>query len=357
MRIIMLALQGCYIASASVPIYELDSTWAPAFPDGAHTFSGVGVAFAPDTKASLVFVTQRGNISIDPVLVMNSADGSLVDTWGRNDVAISGEPDPSWGAHGIAVEQLTSKGPNVEHYRIYIEDFFGHTVRMYTGDGRRLATFGTPDVAGNATAPLQFGSVADAYISSSPSTVFASDGDGGTANRVVAFHPVDPPTVLWATPAIYHNPHSITLHAPSGLLVVADREHSELRLLRAEDGRDLGAWDCGLHFGAEGRPFGVRTYFKGGGHSQEPLDLLFIASMDNPQDGRFQRITVVNASGLAAAVAAPYPCRVVQQITIDPDTYSGPHLLGVDAQTADLYVALVSDKPRSTVLRYKCVGC
>jgi hypothetical protein len=48
---------------------------------------------------------------------------------------------------------------------------------------------------------------------------------------------------------------------------------------------------------------------------------------------------------------------VLQTITIDPTTLSGPHLLGVDTNSGDIYVALVADAPRSTVLRYTCTGC
>ena len=55
-------------------------------------------------------------------------------------------------------------------------------------------------------------------------------GDGGSANRVVAFE-TPSNRVLWATPAFYANPHSIALHDASQLLVVADREHSQLRRL------------------------------------------------------------------------------------------------------------------------------
>ena len=297
------------------------------------------------------------------MLAINASDGSLITSWGGKDVAIAPGPPATWGAHGLSVEQCSwpcAEGTPFPWFRVYIEDFTGHTVRSFDGTGNLIATFGMPGVAGNDTSPLQFGSVADATVAwSTPFSepvVFASDGDGGTANRVVAFKASVPPTVLWATPAVYDNPHSIALHVASGLLIVADREQEQLRLIRAQDGVDLGAWNCGLHLGAEGRPFGVRTYSDAVARGRA-RDYLFVASMDNPQDGKFQRISVLDASGLTAAAGAASPCAVLQTLSIEPTEYSGPHLLGVDHATGDIYAALVADKPRSTVLRFKCVDC
>ena len=207
--------------------------------------------------------------------------------------------------------------------RIYIEDFTNHTVTAFTGEGTRLFQVGTPGVAGNGTAPghIQFDHVADAFVETGivgpamppyspygPSYIYTSDGDGGTDNRVlkiavpagwvgpgaeggpeapeapeapegegvrgVGARGVKGPTVEWATSAIFDNPHSITKHH-SGLLVVADREHNATKLLDSQTGKDLGTWDCGLHFGAEGRPFGVRAMQFGG------VDMVIVASMDN----------------------------------------------------------------------------
>ena len=372
---------GLLAASATPYAPRPDPHWKPAFPKGAHTFSAVGIAFAANNpNSAIVFVTQRGNASIDPVLVLNASDGSLLTSWGKSHVALTPSPPPrSWGAHGLSIEQCDTypcgEGRISSFFRVWIEDFTGHTMRCFSATGRLLDSVGTPGIAGNGTSPIQFGNVADAAVVAgvaapssppTPGTVYASDGDGGSANRVIAFE-TPSNRVLWATPAVYANPHSIALHDASQLLVVADREHSQLRLLRARDGLDLGAWDaCDLHFGSEGRPYGVRTLSRragdmarrgSGGEGGASRDYLFVASMDNPQDGRFQRITVIDASGLSAAAGTRSPCKVVQTIPLDPAEYSGPHLLGVDRATGDLYAALVADKPRSTVLRFKCVDC
>ena len=49
---------------------------------------------------------------------------------------------------------------------------------------------------------------------------------------------------------------------------------NETRLLRSSSGEDLGAWNCGIDYGAAGKPFGVRMYGS---------KLLFVAIMNNPQ--------------------------------------------------------------------------
>jgi hypothetical protein len=358
----------------STTVYEFDSDWNPAFPAGGHTFSGVAIYEAlhearsdpPDT--SFVYVTQRGNASLDPVVVLNGTDGSFVRSWGKKDVALDKTtPDkPTWGAHGIAIEHCTyhcvgDEDPYIGSFRVYVEDFTGFTVRSFSATGKLVRSLGTPGLPGNGTDPIQFDHVADATIVAgelasdasfwaSPSLIYATDGDGGSANRVVKVEvPSDPskdPRTVWATPHMFHNPHSITLHTASGLLIVADREDAQLRVLRATDGAFVGALDCGFGFGLTkgGRPYGVRTLQYGG------LDLLFVASMDNPQDHKNQKISVVDVANLHER--APN-CSILQTIHVPPAEYSGPHLLGVDHRNGDLYAALVADAPRSTVLRYK----
>jgi hypothetical protein len=75
------------------------------------------------------------------------------------------------------------------------------------------------------------------------------------------------------------------------------------------------------------------------------------------QDGKYQRISVIDTTGLSAAANVDSPCTLLQTIHIDPQAYSGPHLLGIDGQSGDIYAALVADKPHSTVLRFKCEEC
>ena len=106
----------------------------------------------------------------------------------------------------------------------------------------------------------------------------------------------------------------------------------------------------GLDFGGSaGKPYGVRS-LQLRGH-----DLLFLALMDNPQDGGHQEVVVLDASSLSAEAGGAgrtQSCDVLQRIAVDPSELSGPHLLGVDPVTGDLYAALVADAPMSAVLRY-----
>ena len=415
------------------PLYAADPTWQPQFPIGSDMFSAVAISDGGE-----VFVSQRGNISIDPILVFNT-DGELLRSWGKDGVAEDGS---TWGGHGLQVERTGSAS-----YRVWIDDFYAHVLRAFDADGKLLLTAGTPGLEGNGTTPvLQFGAVADT-IADGLGAVYTTDGDGGTNNRVVKMRVTPSPharmrqlssaaavqasslaaselsggaaggevspglnasfTLEWATAPTFFYPHSIGLHVESGLLLVADREHTSTRLLRSSDGADLGAWDCGLANG--GKPFGVRFFAGpqrvkgasaagessrsqsaydtmrdalGAGAHAANLDLLFLATYDNPSTGEHQRIHVIDASALAAwgreitaraaggsgelggegdadaaaaaaAATGPPACSILQELPIDASMHSGPHLLGVDASNGDVYAALVAASPHSSVLRFR----
>ena len=152
-----------------------------------------------------------------------------------------------------------------------------------------------------------------------------SDGDGGTANRVVAME-VDANgthSLLWATPQVYNQPHSLAIHRDTQYLVVADRANNATKLLDSATGEDLGVWDCGLHFGEQGVPFGVTVY--------DNDNLIYVSSMDNPQDHKNQRITVLDGQFLSRKAGAKSKCVVLDTILIDPAAYSGqftaPHCI------------------------------
>jgi len=265
----LLALSPLALALAlgcRASLYAPDATFAPQWPAGSHKFSAVGVgsvAGRHGRAGAILFVTQRGNASIPPVLVLNATTGALLDSWGEDSVALdrSTPSAPTWGAHGN---------------RVHLD---------------------------------------------------------------------------WATPQVYDNPHSIAYHR-SGMLILADREHNQTRLLDASSGQDLGSWDCGLNLGMAGKPFGVRTLST----QHHDLDLVFLSIMDIPQDGRNQKIAVLDGSGLQLAKGGSSACKVLQVIEVDT-AHSGPHMMGVDPETGDLYVALVADQPLSTVLRFMCTDC
>ena len=350
-------------AAATTPLYHLDTTFHPKFPLGSNTFSAVGV------YRDSLFVTQRGNATLPPVLHLSTQTGAFVSSWGEHDVALA-KPGNTWGAHGLSIEDChypCADGSSHQPFvRVWIEDFTNHTMTAFSFEGQKLLQLGTPGQNGTGTDPIQFGNVADAFVQAglvtpSPgptetsSHIYASDGDGGSANRVIKINV--PPRqnqggkkafTEWATDSVFDNPHSITLHRPSQLLIVADREQFALKLLEATNGTVLGTFNCGLTFGkGHGVPFGVRTLVFGG------KDLLFVAAMDNPQDHKHQKIFVLDVSGLNANEGVGSACRVVQTIEVDANEYSGPHLLGIDESNGDVYAALVADVPLSTVLRYR----
>jgi hypothetical protein len=117
-------------------------------------FSAVGVS----ANTGMVYVTQRGNSTIPPVLLLNTT-GELVAMWGAHDIAVdsSSPPAATWGAHGLSIEDsdwpIAEECGSATKTRIYVEDFTNHTVTAFCGDasGRRLFQIGTPGVAGNGT--------------------------------------------------------------------------------------------------------------------------------------------------------------------------------------------------------------
>ena len=128
------------VTSSSSPGYALDPTWQPKLPVGGGSYSGVAVG---DTRQwvskTVIYVTQRGNTSIAPVLVLDTSSGVVVSSWGQTDVA---QQKGTWGAHGIAIESCnypcSSDDPNPENQfmRVYIEDFFQHTVTAFDSAGQ-----------------------------------------------------------------------------------------------------------------------------------------------------------------------------------------------------------------------------
>jgi hypothetical protein len=342
------------------PLYHLDTDWSPSFPPGSHTYSAVGV------YKNSIFVTQRGNSTIPPVIEVSKINGTTLANWGENDIGIA-HPGKTWGAHGLTIESCNYRCvPDEDFYpfmRVWVEDFTNHTLTAFTHNGKKIVQVGTPGIAGNSTSPPQFDHIADAYVVSGgvtavlselPSDIYVSDGDGGYANRVmkIIVPPVEnnniKPYVDWATGHVFDNPHSITMHKKSQLLIVADREQQAIKLIVSKTGQVLeGNYNCGLHFGINGGvPFGVRTY------NDDDDDLLFIASMDNPQDHMHQKITVIDISNLNYEDGTSSKYSIIQTIQINPKQYSGPHLMGIDPSNGDIYAALVADQPLSTVLRF-----
>ena len=73
LRFLLLCSAAAAVPVVFPPLYSRDPSWKPAFPLGSHTFSGVAVAppLGP-SGSSVLYVTQRGNRTVDPVLVLAS---------------------------------------------------------------------------------------------------------------------------------------------------------------------------------------------------------------------------------------------------------------------------------------------
>ena len=70
--------------------------------------------------------------------------------------------------------------------------------------------------------------------------------------------------------------------------------------------------------------------------------------MDIPR----RRVAAAPGLGRGRDTGTGSACTVLQILDVST-AFSGPHLLGVDDVTGDLYAALVADEPESTVLRWK----
>ena len=155
----VLATAAVASASAAAPsLYTLDNSWEPQFPAGSNQLSGVDVVESGGHR--LVYVTQRGNASIAPVLTLSAETGAFLGSFGGDIIGKA-------GAHGIKVQHSatpvlgTDKYPNV---RVWIDDFTNHALYAFSGAGQHLLTVGTPGKAGNGTSPMQFDHLADSAV-------------------------------------------------------------------------------------------------------------------------------------------------------------------------------------------------
>jgi len=105
-----------------------------------------------------------------------------------------------------------------------------------------------------------------------------------------------------------------------------------------ESGKVTGNLTCdSLALGTAGAPYGVRTLG----------DLLFVAVANDPMDGENQFVHIVDISGLKKTGL----CKsVLQSFSFETDVCHTPHLLGVDHERDEVYLACVASN-KSNVLR------
>jgi hypothetical protein len=233
--------------------YRVAERWAMFPADGD---AGEAVAVACDGR-DRVFVFLRGP---RPVQVFEP-DGTFVTSWGEGLFV---------RAHGLFI------GPDDT---VYCTDDFGHTVRVFTPDGRLLLTLGTsarPSDTGatsidyrtikragppfNYPTNLALGPSGDFYV---------SDGYGNA--RIHRFAPDGRLLHSWGEPGSgpgqFHVPHGIAVDR-EGTVYVADRENSRIQIFTAE-GAYQGEWTdvarpCQLAIGRAGWIYIAELGFRAG---------------------------------------------------------------------------------------------
>jgi DNA-binding beta-propeller fold protein YncE len=246
-----------------------------------------------------VHAAQR-NTSYDPIHVFDR-EGNHLSSWGSQLISKAGA---SWGVHGMNLQPAGN-----DMFVIWITDVTAHTVMAVVPPSTLLRVIGTRGTAGNGTQPLQFGNVAD--VDFGGVRIFISDGDGGVNNRVSAFGSLTAQTPTFVSgsagvqPGQFNSPHSITYHAASDTLFVADRGNNRTQQLAAATGKPLGEWTCMR----PGTPWGLRVLAS--------KNLLFQA------DGNSHTVQIFSLD--QATPSGPGPCTIVQTIDIPPAQCSTPH--------------------------------
>ena len=236
--------------SSSAP-YVVDSTFKPFLPVGASRVTGVAVALS--ASGSEVLLAQQRNMTI-PWLCLYTKDsnGLFRGTCDEGDTSTMDSP------HGSQAAADTQAGAG-----IFVTDIAGGTVKLFSLDGRLLATGGTQGHPGVGKDPIQFSAPADIAVTKG-GLVVVSDGDGGEANRVVALASgADLNSVAWVVgkngtgSGEFQSPHSIAYDASTDTLFVADRGNERIVLLSPKDGSVVGTWGATCFPG--GIPWGLRV--------------------------------------------------------------------------------------------------
>jgi len=323
--------------------YVMDSSWQPEFPAGTGTYSAVDVA------GDRVFVGQRSINFSDPVLVFDRA-GRFLHSFGAGEIGQGIHHDETeYGVHGMNLHVLPasaagSRGADT----LWVTDFMNHSVVAYSTDGELLGITGGVASADDD----KFDAPSD--VAFRGQSCYLVDGDGGLNMRVSRWSLsqglLDSPE--WQNPAKrpedrssqeFDHPHSVAWHESSDSIVVADRDHYRIVLMDPQTGAITGNVTCDLDLGpgSLGRPFAVRTWRS----DSEDLLVVAVAGNDGVETGH-QFMYVLDASGLNKGA-----CAVLQSWQVDPAQCHTPHLLGLDQQTGDVYLAC-NNAPGSNVLRF-----
>jgi DNA-binding beta-propeller fold protein YncE len=218
---------------------------------------------------------------------------------------------------------------------LWVADIAAFTIKSFDAAGNLLKTVGTPGVGGSGLTPIQFSAPADVAIDAATSTLFVSDGDGGSNSRVVALDMSASYKTKWAVggagsaPGKFSSPHSVAWDGANGLAWVADRGNNRLQALAGADGSVVAVWNTTSCLG--GAPWGVRV--------DSVRGFLYVADGASGSMWAVRLPTVAPGGGLTPC---PGPA---QTFSVCPagGALEGckPHLLGLDVATGDVYLAAV----------------
>jgi hypothetical protein len=328
------------VRSARGAYYALDTSFTLPFPAGVQRVTALAPGVAAAGGAQMLFAAQRA-VEV-PWLCHFSATAAAT----SSEPAWSGACDE--GANNVTMDSphgSASTADGVAGAALLVTDIAGGTVKLFSQAGALLGTGGTQGRPGTGVNPIQFSAPADVAVTSA-GLVVVSDGDGGSANRVVALASKDAlNSVVWVVGKLgngtgeFSSPHSVAYDAATDLLFVADRGNARIVLLAPATGATVATWAAADCF-AGGVPWGLRVdvvqrrlIVADGAHAALMVFDLGAAAADS--------VTGTSASSAAALSAVP-TCSLVANLTIPPSMCGVPHEVAVmPTEPRDVYVACV----------------
>ena len=220
--------------------YSVEEGWAK-LPEGRKWGMTIGLDIARDGRSLWVFdrcaaKTCAGS-TVAPIQKFDTS-GKLVASFGAGMFIFP---------HGMFVD----RDDNVWVSDGQGKDGKGHTVVIFSPDGKVLMTLGKPGVAGDG--PDAFNGPSDVLVAPN-GDIFVADGHGGDTNaRIVKFSRDGKFIKTWGKkgsgPGEFQTPHGLAMDS-MGRLFVADRGNSRIQIFD-QDGKLLVEW---RQFG---RPSGV----------------------------------------------------------------------------------------------------
>eukprot|EP00730_Choanoeca_flexa_P000633 TRINITY_DN10276_c1_g2_i1.p2 TRINITY_DN10276_c1_g2~~TRINITY_DN10276_c1_g2_i1.p2 ORF type:complete len:329 (+),score=40.79 TRINITY_DN10276_c1_g2_i1:45-989(+) len=299
---------ACLIALTSASQYQVDYSWPKQVPSQATRFTAAAVV------GHHVYIAQRGMNYSQPIMVFET-DGTFVTSWGSQE--IFGTQSGGFGVHGMNYNPYDNT--------IWITNVLDFSVSVFSLNGTRLATYGTPSKEGTSSDPLQFSHVAD--VDFSYGTSFISDGDGGMNDRVMS---LTDGKLDWIQGSAgdahlqFSSPHTITYVPTTDTIIVGDRGNNRTQHL-TRNGDYIDGWDLGAK-----TIWGVRFDARHG--------VVVLA------DGNNQEVRIYDGTKIDSTP------RLLEIIPIDKSQCDTPHEMALDYGTGDIYLTCV-DNPNSGVLR------